>query len=459
MMRKTWKTAFAVAALAMIGCGSDDPGELFPAKPECKGEEVTAFAGSNPQVISSLEIGSKEDGFDLDRDGEPDNKLAAVSDIARAPIADSLANYELIIPIEMFDLDALAEDSCVKFGMYLGSYVQDTDGDGKEPYVQNGDCNDKDMAIHRDAPEVAADFKDNDCDGLADENAQNAPSTDTMDRDGDMQSMADGDCDDNNAMVKLGAAEICGDGLDNDCDGTADRTGVETSTACSPFDPANPVDIPIDPLSLDGGKPLIAFKDGVVSNDGGFVLDAGPSVFGVNIPVADGIALELKITGATIQADLAQEGGSIVMKNGRLGGVLDAKTIDTIRGLSVDQIGLTPENSLLDATFANVLGPLLALPKATPKIQMKYENCRTPDIDVDQDGLEAYCDSNIEDMNKSVDVCIDGDGTEVLDIVDGAGMVTMHCTQAMNGTKARFVDGISVALKFATVPVKSLVQP
>ena len=84
-----------------------------------------------------------------------------------------------------------------------------------------------------------------------------------------------------------------------------------------------------------------------------------------------------------------QAGSAIVLKNGRLGGVIDAKTADTIRGLEVDQIGLLPENSLLDAMFANLLGPLLALPKATDAIGAKYAGCRTPDIDVDQDGLEA----------------------------------------------------------------------
>src|SRR6185295_18831695 len=99
-------------------------------------------------------------------------------------------------------------------------------------------------------------FKDDNCDGRADELSATMPSTDTMDRDGDGQSMAQGDCDDTNAMVKKGAVEICGDGLDNDCDGVADRTGKDTSTACSPFDAAAPQDIPLDPLSFANGAPV-----------------------------------------------------------------------------------------------------------------------------------------------------------------------------------------------------------
>ena len=65
-----------------------------------------------------------------------------------------------------------------------------------------------------------------------------------------------------------------------------------------------------------------------------------------------------------------------------------------------------------------------------------YTGCRTPDIDVDGDGLEAFCDSNDADDNKTVDVCIDGDGTVIKDEVDGSGVVTKQCTEAVdkNGT-------------------------
>jgi hypothetical protein len=264
--------------------------------------------------------------------------------------------------------------------------------------------------------------------------------------------MAQGDCDDNLAAVKKGAAEICGDGFDNDCDGVADRTGGVTSTACSPFDTT--ADIPLDPLSFAGTVPVISFKEGVIEQKGAdLVLTAGPSIFSVNIPVTDGINLDLRITGAQIQAKVVDLGGRIVLQGGRLGGVIDSKTADTIRGLEVEQIGLLPENSLLDATFANLLGPLLALPKAKPAIGEKYPGCRTPDIDVDQDGLEAYCDSNPDDEVKVVDKCIDGDGTEFSD----AG--NMQCTEAMKGTKYRFVDGISVELNFETSAIKAIKPP
>lgn len=250
--------------------------------------------------------------------------------------------------------------------------------------------------------------------------------------------------------------ETC-DGLDNDCDGVADRSvdAMGAVTACSPY--AADAEIPLDPLSfLADGKPQITFVDGVVGAD--LKLEAGPSLFSVSIPVTDGLTLDLKITGATIKGDMVSTADGPAIKNGHLGGVIDAKTADTIRGLEVSQIGLTKENSLLDAVFANLLGPLLALPQ-TPKT-FKYKGCRTPDIDVDGDGLEAFCDTNPDDDKKEVDVCVDGDGTEIKDEVDGAGVVTKHCTEALDAKgKPRFVDGISVELNFETTPFKKLVAP
>ena len=446
----------SLVSLVVGACGGGENEGLFPEKPECQGDAITAFAGMQPQVISKLEIGSAEDGFDLDHDGMPDNKLAAVASIAKSAIDDALNNYEIVIPIEFFDLQSAAPDQCVKFAIYLGAYVTDGDADGENPLINGGDCNDTDANIKPGAPEVAGNFVDDDCDGLADEDDSNNPSTDTADRDTDGQTIAAGDCDDNNAAIKKGAAEICGDGLDNDCDGVADRTVNGTEIACSPF--SSSAEIPLDPLSFASpGVPVIAFKDGVISDQGGTLqLDAGPSIFGVAIPVTDGITLDLKISGATIKANVTQVGDAIVLTNGHLGGVIDGKTADTIRGLNVDQIGLTPDKSLLDATFANVLGALLALPKAKDNVIKKYDGCRTPDIDVDQDGLEAFCDSNLDDADKSVDTCIDGNGTEFTDVRDGAGTVIMQCSEALNGKKNRFVDGISVELNFETTGIKSI---
>ncbi|HEV7555487.1 MAG TPA: putative metal-binding motif-containing protein [Kofleriaceae bacterium] len=461
-MRNHALIAFVFGVAACGGGGESTPPKtnLFPPKPECQGMPVTIYAGTNPQIISHLAIGMAADGFDLDGDGKPDNKLAAVSSIAQSAIDDSFANYEILIPMEFFDAPTtLDTDACVKFAIYLGAYDKDTDGDGKRPGIKGGDCNDNDPTIGPGMPEIAGDLKDNNCNGLADENTDGSPNTtETVDMDGDGMSVAQGDCDDTDKSIHPGAVEICNDGKDNDCDGVADYS-VANPLACSPFDPANPIDLALDPLSLDpSGQPVITFKDGNFDNSSGALqLNAGPDLFGVNIPVTNGITLDLKITGATIKGDVVAMGDTWVIKNGHIGGVIDARTADTIRGLTVSQIGLTPDDSLLDAVFANLLGPLLALPTA-PK-DFPYKGCRSPDIDVDGDGLEFFCDSNPDDDTKVVDICVDGDGTEVRDTMNADGSVT-QCTDAVDDQgNPRFVDGISVELNFETLPLKSIKPP
>lgn len=447
----------SLAVVTVAACGSD-PEPLFEPREECVGDSITPLAGQHQQVISFLEIGDLEDGFDLDRDGEPDNKLAAVGSLASSAIDDSFEDFSIIIPIEFFDFATPGVDECVKFALYLGIYTLDEDGDDDKTADNRGDCNDHDENINKDVAEVADNFKDDNCDGNADEmivvdasdagvNETLVLSDDTMDRDEDGVTMADGDCDDTDDTVG-GVAEICGDGLDNDCDGNADYPD------CNPYDDT-PDRLELDPLAFNSdGTPVIQFSAGTVAMGPTGVLDleAGPSLFSVNIPVTDDLNLDLRITGATIEAEIVPDGnGGFSIDNGRLGGVIDANTADLVRGLEVEEIGLNPEDSLLDAIFANILGPILALPSLPDSHE--YAGCRLPDIDVDQDGLEAFCDSDPLDEKQTVDVCIDGNGSIVFDEVDAQGEVTRNCTEVLDDSgKLRFVDGISVEINFETVP-------
>lgn len=476
-MRLTFLASCALAALPLLACGGGDDGgddidaglpPLFEPEPECTGQAVEQFTGMHTQVFSKLAIGTQSDGFDLDGDGRPDNKLQGVGALANPAIQDSLDDYSLILPMEMFDFPTAAVDACVKFALYLGIYKADADADGEDTAVDGGDCNDLAVggaAIRPGATEVAGNLIDDDCDGLADEQndgPSQTPSANIVDGDGDGRSPAAGDCDDTRntvggAVGGVPQAEVCGDGLDNDCSGVADRGVGDPPGTCYPFD-GTPESLAIDPLSFEGGRPIIKFDSGEVTMEGGkLVLTAGPSLFAVSVPITSDILLTLKITGTQIKADVVEENGHITLKNGHLGGVIDARTADTIRGLEVEQIGLTPEDSLLDAIFGNVLGTLLALP--TQPNGTPHAGCKTPDIDVDRDGLEIFCDTNSDnDPDKLVvDLCVDGDGTEVRDMVVGG--VMQHCTEAIgpNG-KPRFVDGISVELNFETAPA-TLVAP
>jgi len=105
-----------------------------------------------------------------------------------------------------------------------------TDMDGDGYFAEGGqcgamDCNDGDTAINPGAAELCSDGIDNNCNGLvdtADPNAVNCPLTCTDD-DGDGYSTEGGacgpmDCNDSDTTVNPGAAEICGDGIDNNCD-------------------------------------------------------------------------------------------------------------------------------------------------------------------------------------------------------------------------------------------------
>ncbi|MCB9743766.1 MAG: FG-GAP repeat protein [Alphaproteobacteria bacterium] len=98
------------------------------------------------------------------------------------------------------------------------------------------DCDDGDAAVHPEADE-ACDGQDQDCDGAVDE-AGLDPQTFFRDADGDgfgdaddaIEACAapegyaaiDGDCDDGASGAFPGAEPVCGDGLDNDCDGLGD---------------------------------------------------------------------------------------------------------------------------------------------------------------------------------------------------------------------------------------------
>ena len=143
------------------------------------------------------------------------------------------------------DCDGFMDEGCTL-------WYQDNDGDGygssvsmesiTQPagYVDvSGDCNDADPAINPAAAEVCEDSVDNDCDGSTDEGCINW----YQDLDGDSYGndavsvvaidqpagfVSDNtDCDDTDHDINPGKAEVCEDGIDNDCDGDIDE-GCQT---------------------------------------------------------------------------------------------------------------------------------------------------------------------------------------------------------------------------------------
>jgi len=86
----------------------------------------------------------------------------------------------------------------------------DLDGDGRS--VEEGDCDDAAFTVHPGRPEVCGDGVDQDCDGA------DLPCA-AVDADGDGYAPAEGDCDDADSAASPARLETCGDGVDQDCNG------------------------------------------------------------------------------------------------------------------------------------------------------------------------------------------------------------------------------------------------
>jgi hypothetical protein len=486
--------------------------------------------GTAATLINKLAIGTYEEGFDFNNDLKIDNSLAALGSLANNPIKDSLKKGDIIVPFEFFDLEpnaaSMLGDQCVHFSVYMGKYPQDADGDGfrvgnpaTDMGSPKGDCNDRaDDPLAKDifpgATEVANKVDDN-CNGLADETYYAwdsvpdggagcpAPSKqndggcflvadDNDDADGDGVTVAQGDCDDRATPVitaidpatgesitkpigwfsKPGNKEVCGDGLDNDCNGYADDgcnpycdptlVGTTAATACTQAyvdTHGGSVDtVAIDPVSVAADKttPNISFLNGTIENG---KLRAGPSIFALSVPITSDMNIDFRISAAIIEGAIGVDSqGGITLTDTILGGVLGAKDLSNIRGLDVSDINLTPDDSLLDVVFVAFLAKanLLGLKQVNCHPLCPPDGCLIPDVDVDGDGYECFIDDDPNDGFDRVTLCVDGDGTEVRNgFENNPDGTPKNCTQAKkpDGTY-RFVDGLSISLKFSTLPTK-----
>ncbi len=99
-----------------------------------------------------------------------------------------------------------------------GTELADDDGDGFAEV--DGDCHDGDPQVSPADPERDGNGVDDDCNGLVDETGIHG------DADGDGWSTAGGDCDDTDADRSPDAVER-DNGVDDDCDGTVDEDFVD----------------------------------------------------------------------------------------------------------------------------------------------------------------------------------------------------------------------------------------
>jgi hypothetical protein len=104
----------------------------------------------------------------------------------------------------------------------------DNDGDGFISCA--GDCNDNDPAINPGAAEICGNGWDENCDGVLE---ACPPDPNDVDDDSDNYTENQGDCDDSDPSINPSAAEVCdGNGTDNNCNGLVDEGVTNACGSC-----------------------------------------------------------------------------------------------------------------------------------------------------------------------------------------------------------------------------------
>jgi hypothetical protein len=172
--------------------------------------------------------------WDSDKDGYGDPDVSVTMDYQpEGYVTDSTDcddTNAFIHPGAIEECEDGIDQNCDGYDSVCTCCDEDDDGDGYN--VGGGDCDNDDPDIYPGAPEVCGDGIDQDCDG---EDEECTIYTYYIDADGDTYGNPDvsiedtsqpegyvtdnTDCDDSDASIHPGAQEICGDGIDQDCDG------------------------------------------------------------------------------------------------------------------------------------------------------------------------------------------------------------------------------------------------
>lgn len=227
--------------------------------------------------------------------------------------------------------------------------------------------------------------------------------------------------------------EVFDRGADPDaCVMLAVYRGVCATASCSYTDSTlDTVAIAVEDLGPSGTAPW-RFRS--MSTDAAGALTTGIGRLHLELPIDSENALPLPVTVLRGAGTLLDDGFDDLVVHG----VLRADALGAEPSPIIEQIGAGLGDTMLDVFYANVLGPLVALPQV--------DGCRAADVDLDGDGLESFCDTDTNPDLHRVTVCVDGDGTRI------ASTPLAPCSAATIGGVPRFKDGISASFVLSARP-------
>jgi len=255
------------------GCGGDDIVESED-RPELR-INITSLHLS-PGEVGKIIVGGGRYPYH--------SAVSADTSVATAILRDDMvyvmAVREGSTTVTIKDSDTYSKT--VPVTVYSGSdpKANDDDRDGYTEY--QGDCNDSNAAVHPGVAEICGDGIDQNCNGT------DIPCQNTIDNDGDGYTEVQGDCNDDESGIYPGAEEFPNDGIDQNCDGAdkvtvvSDRDGDGYTTGQGDCNDNNPLIHPnASEIAGDGIDQDCSGEDLAISNpdndkdDDGYTADAG----------------------------------------------------------------------------------------------------------------------------------------------------------------------------------------
>ncbi len=232
----------------------DNDASIYPGATEtCDGIDNDCDGNVDEEVTDTFYVDADGDGF-----GDPENTVEGCdAPLGSVPNGNDCDDSEpTMFPANTEVCDGLDNDCNGTIDEDIPSvWYLDADGDGygdstqmaetclpEAGYIaESGDCNDSDPAAFPNAEEVC-DSIDNNCDGDIDEGLLTLYYVDAdLDGYGDNitieacemtegLTLTGGDCDDADSQSNPGEDEVCGDSIDNNCNGVSDEPSAVNAT-------------------------------------------------------------------------------------------------------------------------------------------------------------------------------------------------------------------------------------